>query len=413
MFGHSTPVTPVTPRTTFTRPASSGSSAATPHSKAGSGNQRTRTVSSLTNSWITEPTESGITMSSWHFDSREEVPPVPALTASTKARYGVPASTSQPAITPLAHATAETTFYGEGPSIIRIGDPADMTFASYDSLPIKHGKRSTNFEILSPPAKSRPSKSPSVVSFRRRNRRTPSEDSEESFHSAVNDPTQSIESGGIRLYPNQSFPQSVSVSFEEVFCDAPGASAVDTASIRTDAIETVAKDEDERNSATGKTLEMHNRLGHLPSVPSNGQRQASAYASSSASEILMPISVGISGNPVIQPELPGMPKRSCGTYSTYSSRASPMFGMFIAGGEKNSTDPLLMRGKTSVASGAVGWPAGVLVDRQETTQPGIHNGTAGSPEELGNERQFRQLSWVTLCNLLMLWISFVSRHVKI
>ncbi|KAJ9102669.1 hypothetical protein QFC19_004778, partial [Naganishia cerealis] len=50
--------------------------------------------------------------------------------------------------------------------------------------------------------------------------------SEESFHSAVKaTPTQSIESGGIRLYPNQSFPQSVSVSFEEVFCDAPGASA--------------------------------------------------------------------------------------------------------------------------------------------------------------------------------------------
>ncbi|KAJ9106215.1 hypothetical protein QFC21_001359 [Naganishia friedmannii] len=436
MSDYSTPVTPHAPGTAFPRAVSSGSSATRSGSNSGGPKSR-RISSSLSNSWITEATESGVTMSPWRFDSSDQVPPVPALTASTKARYGIPASASHqpiPVQQPVL-ANAETTFYGEGPSIIHIGDPANMTFASYDSLPIKHGKRSTHFEILSPPAKQRPSKSPSVVSFRKRNKqRTLSEDSEESFHSARNDPcAASIESGaaaaaagarGVRRdVANQSFPQSVSTSLEdEMFCDARGGSAADNVSINTDAVETVA-DEDELRDRGRYDHFPNDDLPPLPLVPStrfdvNGQHQhqqpqantSNRGASSSESEIFMPIHLGTSGQPVIHSYMPGagMPKGSRGTYSSYSSLASHMFGGYAGmEAEKKSTDPLLLRGEMSVTNEVMGWYGGA----ENTEDVGVDGAAPYSkvtsfPGQGGRELHFKRLSWMALGNLLVFWMSF-------
>ncbi|KAJ9124178.1 hypothetical protein QFC22_000975 [Naganishia vaughanmartiniae] len=422
MSGHSTPVTPHAPGSAFPRAESSSSVATTPHSRSSGSNQKSRISSSLSNSWITEPTESGVTMSPWRFDTSNEVPPVPALTASTKARYGIPESTSQSSPAQPVLTQAETTFYGEGPSIIHIGDPANMTFASYDSLPIKHGKRSTNFEILSPPAKTGPSKSPSVVSFRKKNKqRTMSEDSEESFHSARNDPCQSIESSGapaaaagrVRRDPNQSFPQSVSMSLDdEMYCDARGGSAADNVSLNTDAVETVADGDELRDLGRYQHFP-HDDLPPLPVPPArfyvSGQQvvgTSNRGASSSESEIFMPIHLGNSRQPGIHSDLP---KGSRGTYSSYSSLASPMFGGYGGGadGEKKSTDPLLMRGKMSVTSEVMDWYGGAgATNPSRMVGTGLRGQVNSRSADAELEAHFKQLSWMAMGNLLVSCTSF-------
>lgn len=409
MSGGSTPVTPTAPQSAFTRPIST-SSPRTTHSV--SVNQRKdRTQSSHNNSWITEPTESGTTLSSFRFDLSDDIPPVPALTASTKARYGAPASTI-----PALPSREETTFYGEGPSILHIDDPANMTFASYDSLPIKHGKRSTNFEILGPShmlPKFRSSKSPSAISFRKRSRRALSD---ESFHSAIDDPCQILDKTRSTRDADQSFPRSVSMSSDtgDVFCDAHG-SGRDDVSLDGDAVETVI-DEDELEQTIGESAVRRGGIrsvDNAQSVSSHSSRHPIAERfmsvnpsgkSSSGTDILLP-AASIPSRYGARTDLPQPPVDGTSRYSPYSSVASPMFGGF-SGPDKKSTDPLLMGGKASCGVDTIDWRnPHYHALRQKTSSNAV--GQQGEVARTGELEQVRAC-WACILNLLVLWISFVS-----
>lgn len=410
--GRTTPVTPTTPQTAYSRPVSNASARTVDSSLGRKG--KDRATNNNSNSWITEPTESGTTLSSFRFDCSDEIPPVPALTASTKARYGVPTA-SQAAVPRAIPNGEESTFYGEGPSIIRIGDPANMTLASYDSLPIKYGKRSTNFEILDPShilPKFRSSKSLSTMS-RKHSKRTLSD---ESFHSAIDDPCQVMGRVG---NPDQSFPRSVSMSSEDqrdVFCDALG-SGRDDASFNGDAVETVI-DEDEFSYGRGKSFDarrvvsepvVHNGSSStgLPPIAGKFMRSdALAKPSTSDSEIFLPVASTLPGRYGTQSESPQLPVEERGRYSAYSSVASPMFGAFGPGADKMSTDPLLLRGKASTGMETVDMrPADLQVFQQRSSSAGM----AEKGELLGNTAvEANKLKRAFIGNLLVLWISFVS-----
>ncbi|KAJ9112167.1 hypothetical protein QFC20_002348 [Naganishia adeliensis] len=408
--GRTTPVTPITPQTAYSRPISNASARTVDSSIGRKG--KDRATNNNTNSWITEPTESGTTLSSFRFDCSDEIPPVPALTASTKARYGVPAA-PQANVPRAIPGGEEPTFYGEGPSIIRIGDPANMTFASYDSLPIKYGKRSTNFEILDPShilPKFRSSKSLSTMS-RKHSKRTLSD---ESFHSAVDDPCQGLGRAG---NPDQSFPRSVSMSSDDqrdVFCDALG-SGRDNDSLDGDAVETVI-DEDEFGYGRGKSFEARRVVSEpvtnsdssstaLPPIAGRFMRSdALSKPSTSESEIFLPVTSTFPGRYGTQPELPQPPMDERGRYSAYSSVASPMFGAFGPGADKKSTDPLLLRGKASTRIETVDVrSADMQVFQQRRTSAGM----AEKAELLGKTAvEENKLKWAFVGNLLVLWISF-------
>ena len=350
-------------------------------------------------------------MSSFRFDLNNDIPPVPVLTASTKARYGVPTDT-----VPNLPSGEETTFYGEGPSILHIGDPANMTFASYDSLPIRHGKRSTNFEILDPShvlPKFCSSKSPSVMSFRKRNRRALSD---ESFHSAVDDPCQILDKTRSTRDADLSFPRSVSMSSDagDVFCDARG-SGRDDGSLNGDAVETVV-DEDELNAPTSDTVVRQGTIRSVEpaqssSAPSSQHpmsgRLMSSYPSGKSplgTEILLATS-SIPTRSGPHCDLPQPPIDNVNRYSPYSSVASPMFGVF-AGSDKKSTDPLLMGGRASSAVNTVDWrnPNLGSLQAKANAQAPEERQEAEKPDY--GEAQVR-LRVTCIANLLVLWLSFV------
>lgn len=409
LSGSSTPITPKAPQTALMRPVSADSARTIYSTARDKGKDRTQT--SRTNSWITEPTESGTTMSSFRFDLNDDIPPVPALTASTKARYGVPTNT----VSNLPSGE-ETTFYGEGPSILHIGDPANMTFASYDSLPIKHGKRSTNFEILDPShvlPKFRSSKSPSVISFRKRSRRALSD---ESFHSAVDDPCQIFDKTRSTRDADLSFPRSVSLSSDvgDVFCHARG-SGRDDGSLNGDAVETVV-DEDELDATTSNSGARQDAIrsvdpAHSTSAPSSRHPIAGRFMtscpsgkSSSGTEILLSASSMPTRYGRLH-DLPQPPIDSVNRYSPYSSVASPMLGVF-AGPDKKSTDPLLMGGKASSGVDSIHWrnPNLGSLQLKASAKATEERQEAGKPDY--EETQVR-LKVACIANVLVLWLSFV------
>lgn len=314
-------------------------------------------------------------------------------------------------------AAEESTFYGEGPSILRIGDPANMTFASYDSLPIKYGKRSTNFEILDPShilPKFKSSKSLSTIA-RKQSKRTLSD---ESFHSAIDDPCQGFERNGARN-ADQSFPRSVSMGSDDqrdVFCDALG-SGRDDASFDGEAVETVI-DEDEFRYGRGKSFEARRVVSEsvvnngssikaLPPIAGRFMRSdILTKPSTSESEIFMPAASTFPRRYGAQADLPQPPFDERGRYSAYSSVASPMFGAFGPGADKKSTDPLLFRGKASSGIETLDMrPADMQVFQQGVSSAGLAEKGAvlGNADDGGKD--FKR---AFIANLLVLWITFVS-----
>jgi hypothetical protein len=202
----------------------------------------------------------------------------------------------------------------------------------------------------------------------------------------------------------------------DLFCDALG-SGRDDASLNGDAVETVI-DEDELEARRSKSFEgrriasesvvnNHSSSSSLPPIAGRFMRSASENkASTSESEIFLPVTSTLPGRYGMQSDLPQPHIDERGRYSAYSSVASPMFGAFGPGADKKSTDPLLTGGKASTGLETLNLrPADVQVLQQRHTSDDIAEKGGINVARVNNESLMK---WAFIGNVLALWMSFVS-----